>query len=143
MKRPESVTLFALAVLLLAAYNVWRAILAVQRYSVMQSQGAGSVAIVLTVIGINWAIGFAIAALGLWRLRPWGRHWMLIAIATYQVNLWLERLTLERTAYETLTRPADAIVSILIVLGVWGFLFLPGIRRAFSAEQPGRTTEQS
>jgi hypothetical protein len=141
MKRPLSVTLFALLVLLLAAENVWRAILAIQRYDLMQSLGVGTAAIMLLIIGFDWAIGFAIAALGLWRRRPWGRRWMLIAIAAYQIHLWIERLTLERASYETLTRPADAIVSIALVIGVWGFLFLPGIRRAFSAQQPTRTTE--
>jgi type VI protein secretion system component VasK len=58
---------------------------------------------------------------------------MLIAIVAYEINFWIARLTLERTAYEHLTRPADAIVTLLIVFGVWGILFWPGTRRAFQA----------
>lgn|SRR3972149_7567153 len=133
LHRPFTVTLLALAGLLLAAWNVFRAITAAQKFDLMQENGVGTVAVLLFVIGTAWAIGFAVAAFGLWRLRAWGRHWMLIAIVAYEINFWIARLTLERTAYEPLTRPADAIVTLLIVFGVWGLLFWPGTRRAFQA----------
>ena len=132
-QRPFSVTLLALAGLLLAVYNAFRALAATRQFEFMQSLGVGTPAILLAVIGVTWAIGFAIAAFGLWRVRAWGRRWMLIAIVAYEINFWIARLTLERTAYEQLTRPADAIVTLLIVIGVWGFLFWPGTRRAFQA----------
>ena len=141
MKRPFSVTLLACCVLLLAAWNVWRAILAAQRYEFMRDLNVGTPAILLIVIGAAWAIGFAIAAFGLWRLRAWGRHWMLIAIVLYQLNLWIERLTLERTSYELLTRPADLAVSLLIIIAIWGFLFLPKIRRVFETHRVARNME--
>ncbi len=131
MKRPYSVTLLACLVLLLAAWNAWRAIIAVEDYALMRSLGQGTVAILWMVIGGVWAIGFVIAAWGIWRLRAWGRRWMLIAIAAFMLHSWIERLTLQRTAYEQLTRPADLAVSILIVVVVWGFLFLPKVRRSF------------
>ena len=131
--RPFTVTLLALAVLLLAVYNAFRAMVAAQQFEFMQSLGVGTPAILLVVIGVAWVIGFVLAAFGLWRLRAWGRHWMLIAIVAYEINFWIARLTLERTAYEQLTRPADAIVTLLMVSGVWGFLFWPGTRRAFQA----------
>ena len=79
-------------------------------------------------MGLTWAIGFGLAAWGLWRLKAWGRWWMLIAIVVYQLQMWLERLTLVRTSYEELTRPADQFLSVLSILVVWGFLFLPKIR---------------
>ncbi len=131
MKRPTSVTLLAWAVLLLAAWNAWRIIIAAQNYTFMLSLGQGAIAILLIVIGSMWAIGFAIAAYGLWRLRAWGRRWTLIAIAAYQLHLWIERLTLERTPYEQLTRPANIVLSVLLIIAVWGFLFLPKIRKSF------------
>ena len=131
MKRPFTVTLLALGGLLLAVYNAFRAMVAAQQFELMQSLGVGIPAILLIVIGVTWTIGFALAAFGLWRLRIWGRRWMLIAIVAYEINFWIARLTLDRTAYEQLTRPADAIVTLLIVFGVWGFLFWPGTRRAF------------
>ena len=133
MKRPTSVTFFGLLVLLLAAYNAWRAILAMQEYDFMQSQGIEVAATMSIVIGATWAIGFALAAVGLWRLQAWGRRWMLIAIVVYQVHIWIARLALERTSYESLTRSADAVLALLLMVGVWGFLFWPSIRRLYQA----------
>ncbi len=135
MKRPFSVTLLALAVLLFAAYNAWRVITVLQQIDFMRSLALDVQAALLIAIGGTWSIGFSLASIGLWRLKEWGRRWMLIAIAAYQIEIWIERLTLERATYEQLTRTANAIVSVLIVLLVWGFLFLPKIRRAFKTEQ--------
>jgi hypothetical protein len=131
MKRPVGVTLLAVAVLLLAAWNAGRAMVAARQFSFMQSLGVGVPGGLQIVAGAAWAIGFLLAAIGLWRLRAWGRHWLLVAIAAYQLQVWIERFALERASYEVLTRPADIVVSISSIMIVWFILFLPKIRRAF------------
>jgi hypothetical protein len=131
VKRPLGVTLLAVAVLLLAAWNAWQAAIAVRDLNFMQSLGVAP-AQLLIVVGAAWAIGFLIAAIGLWRLQAWGRHWLLIASIVYQLQMWTERFTLERSTYEAMTRPADLIISITLIVIVWFILFLPKIRRAFS-----------
>ena len=131
VKRPFSVTLLAVAVLSLMAWNAGQAVVAARQLDFMQSLGVGTPGGVQIVTGVTWAIGFLLAAIGLWRLRAWGRHWLLIAIAAYQLQGWIERLTLERASYEVLTRPADLAVSISSIVIVWFILFLPKIRRAF------------
>ena len=134
MKRPFSVTLLALLVLLFAIYQaIWRVFGTISQFDFMRSLGLETQAAILISIGAAWSIGFALASIGLWRLKSWGRRWMLIASAAYTIKIWIERFTLERVAYEQLTRPLDAIVSVLIVLLVWGFLFLPKIRLMFKA----------
>jgi type VI protein secretion system component VasK len=95
------------------------------------------------VTGAAWSIGFVIAALGLWRLKAWGRHWLLIAIVAYQLQVWIGRLTLERSSYEALTRPAAVAVSIGSIAIVWFSLYLPKIRRAFDTQHAPRNTEPS
>ncbi|HZY40418.1 MAG TPA: hypothetical protein VFF59_00300 [Anaerolineae bacterium] len=99
----------------------------------MQSLGVGVPGGLQIVTGVTWAIGFLLAAIGLWRLKAWGRHWLLIAIVAYQLQVWIERLALERASYEVLTRPAAMAVSMISILMVWVLLFLPKIRRAFRA----------
>jgi hypothetical protein len=131
MKRPLGVTLLAAAVLLLAAWNAGQAMVAARQLSYLHSLGAGVPGGLQIVTGVTWTIGFLLAAIGLWRLRDWGRHWLLIAIAAYQLQVWIERLALERSSYEMLTRPAAIVVSISSILIVWFILFLPKIRRAF------------
>lgn len=131
MKRPLGVTLLAAAVLLLAAWNAGQAMAAARQLSFMQSLGVGAPGGVSIVTGAAWAIGFLLAAIGLWRMKVWGRRWLLIAIAAYQLQAWIERLTLERSSYEMLTRPAAIVVSIGSIVIVWFILFLPKIHRAF------------
>lgn len=131
MKRPFGVTLLAVAVLLLAAWNAGQALTAAQQLNFMRSLGVGVPGELLVVTGTTWAIGFLIAAVGLWRLKDWGRHWLLIAIVVYQLQAWIQRFTLEHSTYEALIRPAAAAISIGSIAIVWFILFLPKIRRVF------------
>jgi hypothetical protein len=131
------------AVLLLAMWNAWQTAIATRDMSFMQSQGVGVPGEILMVTGTTWAIGFLLAAIGLWRLKAWGRHWLLIAIVVYQLQLWITRFTLERSSYEALTRPADLAISIGSIVIVWFVLFLPKIRRVFDTQHAPRNTEPS
>ena len=131
MKRPFVVTLFALLVLLLAAWNVWQVFSAFQAYALMRTLNLTTEANILIVMGLTWAIGFGLAAWGLWRMRWWGRVWTLIAIVVYQLQQWLMRFTLTRSAEEVTRRPADLALSLLSIVLVWGFLFIPRVRRLY------------
>lgn len=131
VKRPFGVTLLVVVVFILAMWNAWQAAIAVREISYMQSLGVGVPGEILIVIGATWAIGLWVAAWGLWRLKAWGRHWTLIVIVAYQLQIWIQRFTLERSSYEALTRPAAVAFSIGSIAIVWLVLFLPKIRRAF------------
>lgn len=132
MKRSFLITLFALGVLSLAAFNLQQALGASQQAEFMRSLGQAGPQAALTATGSAWAIGFGVAAIGLYRLKRWARRWLLVAIVLYQANLWLIRLSFGRSSYELLTRPTDAVISILSILFVWAFLSWPRVRRAFS-----------
>ena len=131
MKRPFVVTLFSLLVLLLAAWNVFQIISAAQHYDLMRSLNLTTEANLLIVMGLTWAIGFGLAAWGLWRLRSWGRTWLLIAIIVYQAQQWIMRFTLVRSSDEVIRRPADLLLSLFSIAVVWGFLFIPKIRKLY------------
>lgn len=133
MKRPLSITLLAGAVFVLAAWQVWQVYATTQQLDLMRELGLETIALVHIVIGVTWALGLALAAWGLWRLRPWGRRWTLIAVPAFWLTVWVERLALQRAAYETLTRPMGLILTITAVGGVIGLLFLPRIRAIFHA----------
>ncbi len=134
MKRPFVVTIFALLVLLLAAWNAFQVWNAFQKYDDMRSLDLVTEANILIIMGLTWAIGFGLAAWGLWRLRSWGRTWMLIAIFAYQAQQWIMRFTLVRSSDEVIRRPADLFLSLLSIIVVWGFLFIPRIRRLYRSE---------
>jgi hypothetical protein len=132
MRRPFVITLIALAVLSLAAYNAGRAIAAIRQYDLMHSLGLDAPQFALALTGIVWAIGFGAAAFGLYRLKPWARAWMLAAIVLYQANRWLLRLAFERSTGEPLTRPADATIALLSIVLVWAIALWPRVRRVFA-----------
>ena len=134
MKRSFVVTLFSLVVLLLAVWNIFQVWNAAQRYDFMRALNLSTEANLLIVIGATWAIGFGLAAWGLWRLRSWGRTWMLIAIVAYQAQQWIMRFALVRSSDEVIRRPADLFLSLLSIVVVWGFLFIPKIRRLYRNE---------
>src|SRR5512143_693887 len=131
MKRPFVVTLFSLLVLLLAAWNAFQVWNAFQQYDFMRTLNLTTEADILIVIGLTWTIGFGLAAWGLWRLRSWGRTWTLIAIVAYWIQHWIMRLSLMHSSDEVIRRPADAALSLLSIFVVWGFLFIPKIRRLY------------
>jgi hypothetical protein len=133
MKRPFVVTIFAWLVLLLAAWNIFQVWNAFQRYDFMRTLNLTTEANLLIVMGLTWALGFGLAGWGLWRRRSWGRTWMLIAIVVYQAQQWIMRLTLMHSDSEFVRRPADAFLALLSIAVVWGFLFIPRIRRLFQA----------
>jgi hypothetical protein len=133
VKRPFVVTLFSLLVLLFAVWNAFQVWSALQRYDFMRALNLTIEANILIIIGLTWAIGFGLAAWGLWRLRSWGRTWMLIAIVAYQAQQWIMRLSLMRSPDEVMRRPADVFLSLLSIAIVWGFLFIPKIRQKFQA----------
>ena len=134
MKRPFVVTIFALLVLLLAAWNAFQVVSAVQHYDLMSILNLSTEANLLILMGVTWTIGFGLAAWGLWRRRSWGRTWMLIAIAAYQAQQWIMRLSLMRSSDEVIRRPADFWLSLLSIAVVWGFLFIPKIRKLYRHE---------
>jgi hypothetical protein len=131
VKRPFVVTLFSLLVLLLAVWNVFQIFRVWQRFDLMRMLNLTTEANLLIIIGLTWAIGFGLAAWGLWRLRSWGRTWMLIAIVAYQAQQWIMRFALMRSSDEVIRRPADVFLSLLSIAVVWGFLFIPKIRRLY------------
>ena len=100
----------------------------------MRTLNLSTQANLLIIMGLTWAIGFGLAFWGLWRLRSWGRTWMLIAIVVYQAQQWIMRFTLLRSSDEVVRRPADAVLTLLSIVLVWGFLFIPKIRRLYRNE---------
>src|SRR3972149_6843723 len=113
MKRPFVVTLFALLVLLFAAWNAWQVLSTLLAYDVIRDLNVTTAANILIVIGATWTIGFGLAAWGLWRMRSWGRTWTLIALVAYWVQHWIMRLSMMRSSEEVIRRPADFFLSVL------------------------------
>ena len=53
------------------------------------------------------------------------------AIIVYQFHIWINHLIFDTSAYSRQVWPFQIGISVAWIVVVWGFLFLPGIRRVF------------
>ena len=79
--------------------------------------------------GLVWGIAFVVAALGTWRLWSWARKLVLGAIVVYQLHIWANHLIFDTSDYSRQVWAFHAIISAVWMFAVWGFVFLPGVRR--------------
>lgn len=84
----------------------------------------------LATTSIVWGVVFIACAVGLWRLRAWGRWGTLVAYSLYQAHVWANHLLLDASDRARQVWPWDAAVSAVTLMAVWGFLNWPGVRQA-------------
>ena len=133
MPRPTSVTILALAVLCLAAFNLLGAVSGLQRYAFLSH-------LLLSLplpyrIGSRmvWSAGFGALTVGLWRLRQWGRVGTLAAFSLYAAQGWFDRLVFSRSDYARETIPFSLMLTVIGLAWVWGVLLRRKVRQSFSA----------
>ncbi len=132
MPRPRSVTLLALSVLCIAAFNVLGLISGVRRYTVLSRLPLSLPPAVEIGSSAVWAVVFGVLAFGLWRLRSWARWGTLAAVTIYLAQFWIERLVFGQSDYIRVTTWFYFGLDVVILILVWGSLFRPKVRRAFS-----------
>jgi hypothetical protein len=131
-KRPLSVTFFALAVLYLGVVNLARAWLALNGSSFERTLALAMPLPYLGVGGLTWGIVFILVSFGIWRVWPGARKVLLGAIVVYQCHIWINHFVFDTSVYSRQVWPFEAGISLVWIIVVWGFLFLPGIKRLYS-----------
>ena len=111
--------------------NLARARFALDGQSFAQTLPLAMTLTYLGVGGLAWGSVFVVAAFGVWRLWPWARTLLLAAIIVYQLHIWANHLIFDTSAYSRQVWPFQIGISLAWIVVVWGFLFLPGIRRVF------------
>lgn len=133
MPRPRSVTLLALWVLILAAYNLLGAVASTQRYTVLSALPLSLPPAYLIAAGAGWSVVFGALAVGLWRLRAWARWGTLVAAALYVGLGVVERLVFARADYARESAPYFLALHTAWLLWVAWTLLRRKARRSFSA----------
>ena len=131
MPRPTSVTLLALAVFCLSAFRLLGVASGIQRYASLSRLPFSLPPAYLIVSHTVWAAAFAILAVGLWRLREWGRVGTLLASMLYLAQGWIERLLLSRSDYARETIPYALGLNVIGLALVWGILLRRKVKRSF------------
>ena len=92
-KRPFSVTVLIVGVLLSASLNVFRFILSISYYGFLSSRLAVS-PIYLAMTGCVWGLAGLALVWGLWRGKSWSPRLTLAMALTYALYFWLDQLFL-------------------------------------------------
>lgn len=140
-KRPRSVTIFSMLVLLLGSVlNLARAIWAFRQADALPQVPLSTSMPMAWLAGMSlvWAIVFALCSFGLWGMRPWGRMGTLIAVTLYHGIIWVNHILFDRSEYAKQEWPFALLHTLVVLVIVWGFLNWPSIRRLFSERE---TTE--
>lgn len=94
VKRPWSVTLLTLGVLIITVINLTRFILSLRYWSFLASQ-PGISPIYLAATGLIWTIASFPLVWGLWRSKNWAPGLMQAEALTYALYYWLDLLFLK------------------------------------------------
>jgi hypothetical protein len=92
-KRPWSVTLLALGVLIIAVINLIRFVLSI-RYWVFLSSRSGISPIYLALTGFIWSAAGLILLWGLLKPKTWALNLMYAVALTYALYYWLDHIFL-------------------------------------------------
>jgi hypothetical protein len=123
MPRPSrwpSLTLLALVLLGLAAYNALGVVSGVTRFAFLRQLPLDVPAAYLIAGHAVWAILWGGLAWGLWRMRRWARWGVLATAVAYMAYGWLNRLVWGYSDYAVKTAPWSLGVGLLAVaLTAW------------------------
>jgi len=93
-KRPSSVTLLALGVLIITVINVARLVLSIRYWGFLNSL-PGVSPFYLAITGLIWSVAGLFLFWGLWRAKIWAPRLMQAVALTYVLYYWLDLLFLK------------------------------------------------
>lgn len=136
--------LFNLAVLVLGGcLNLYRSAQALQQIDALEDWAVKEPLQRLAVTGLIWGLTFIMCAVGLWYQKRWG--WVLTPIATsvYHVHIWINHFLFDTSDYARSVWPWALANTMVLLLFVWGFSYLPSIRAVYrkksrKGQRPGR-----
>jgi len=92
-KRPWSVTLLVLGVLIITGLNLARLILSIRYWGFLSSR-SGISPFYLALTGLIWTVAGSTLIYGLWKARTWALKFMQAVALTYALCYWLDQLFL-------------------------------------------------
>ena len=109
IRRPASVTLLTLGVLIITGLNLTRFVLSLRYWSFLTSQ-PGISQLYLALSGLVWTIAGAVLVWGLWQASGWAPRLMQAVALTYALYYWLDLLFLR----DHPLRGATPVISVVL-----------------------------
>jgi hypothetical protein len=93
-KRPHSVTLLALGVLIITVINLTRLVLSIRYWGFLNSLPAVS-PFYLAITGLIWTVAGSFLLWGLWKAKIWAPRLMQAVALTYALYYWMDLIFLQ------------------------------------------------
>jgi hypothetical protein len=130
-QRPITVTLLAIAVLIIAAVNLVRVWATAKNWETLTNLGVSPGPVYIALTGAFWAIAFLILFELIWTGHPKARMSSFIAIGLYIAYYWLDRLAFQSRIPQKNT-PFAIGMTILVVFYTLLSLSLPATKAFLS-----------
>jgi len=120
-RRPFSVTLLAVLVLMFAVVNLMRFFQTLRQWDFLASLLPFSPTY-LAASGFVWSVGGLILAWGLWRGKPWSVRYTLLSMILYIMYYWLDRIVFANHAARVINWPFILAVTVSLLVWTWWVL---------------------
>jgi len=114
-RRPLSVTLLAVGVLILAGINLLRFAISLQQRAFLSSL-LPLEPLYLTISGLVWALLGLLLVWGLWSGRGWAVRATQVAVLVYSTYFWLDRIFLAQGAGRNWPFALAVNLSVLVIV---------------------------
>jgi hypothetical protein len=127
-KRPWSVTLLAVVVLMFTVSNLLRFVLSIRYWSFLTAR-SGISPIYLMLTGLVWSVAGGYLIYGLWRAKPWAPRLTQAIGLSYALYYWLDQLLLKdhsgirAAGAPGIVLPGNWAFSAMITVIGLGFIF--------------------
>lgn len=111
IKRPFSVTILALGVLIITVLNLIRFVLSIRYWSFLDTQ-PGVSPLYLAISGFIWSVVGIYLVYGLWKAKSWTPGLMQAVALTYALYYWLDLIFLKNHPIAGVTTGLRAILPI-------------------------------
>lgn len=111
--------------------NLARAVLALRYDAILPNLPMRVGLVYLAAMGGFWGLIFVVCAAGLARFHHWSRWATLAAATLYQAHIWLNHFLFDANDYARQVWPRDAVLTLLLLVSIWGPLNWPSIRKVF------------
>ena len=132
-RRPLTVTLLLLVVLIIAVMNIIRIEASLRYWKTLSDIGVSPGPLYILLTGLFWSIAFLGLFVGLWLGHPRSRIAGLILVPLYLIYSWVDRMAFQNTVPRENTSFAVA-VTFLVVFYTLFTLLLPANQHYFSRE---------
>lgn len=131
-KRPFSVTILALGVLIISGLHLLQLAQAIQQWNFLKELPLSVPPSYLVATGLVFGAGGLPISLGLWVGKPWVVRWTQIYVGSVLLQRWVDQIFLSANRTVLVDWPFDLGLTIILLIYMFGTLAVPASEAFFS-----------